>query len=89
MLLQLPDWSTLRVDNMSHQTVTIRACFHCRHSYIDDDARMCCESLDVKFAATDKSITVVEARGKFGPCGFDARFLDIIGDKNHAARSHP
>lgn len=61
--------------NTPQPTYTIRACFHCTHSAIDDDARMVCNSPDV--STQGETPECVKARAPSGPCGIEARFLQL------------
>lgn len=51
---------------------TIRACFHCHHAIIDDDADMVCSSLQVNDSIKGKLMTCHKARSPEGPCGVEA-----------------
>lgn len=60
--------------------LSIRACFHCKHSIINDGADMVCNSVQVNVRITGTLALCAEARDTTGPCGPEARFLTLKGD---------
>ncbi len=55
----------------------IRACFHCAHAIIDDNADMVCKSPHVSWTVQATLKTCREARSLKSACGPEARFWKL------------